>query len=185
MEHIKKELKKRLTVDRFEHVLRVAEYAKELAVKHNVAVHDAEQAALLHDIAKCMDKKTLRYLLEEGHGDLRLLDFHHELWHGPVGAMIAEEEFGVTDAHVLNAIRYHTTGRANMSTLEKLIFVADLVEPWRRFPGAEKIRQIANESIDAAMEASICHSIAYLISKRVAIYPDSFECYNEFMKLTN
>lgn len=181
MEHIKAELKNRLTIDRFEHTLRVAALSKKLAAKYGASVQAAEQAALLHDIAKCMSKDTLGLLLQECDGDMRLLDFHHELWHGPVGAMIAEKEFGIDNEDVLNAVRYHTTGRPNMSLLEKIIFVADLIEPKRDFPGVEQLRSLADDSIEKAIEASIIHSIDYLLSKRVAIYPDSFECYNYYM----
>lgn len=181
MERIKTELEKRLTGERLEHVLRVTELAKKYAAQYGISVYDAEQAALLHDIAKCMDKESLRHHLQEGKGDARLFDFHPELWHGPVGALLAKQEFGIDNVDVLNAIHYHTTGRAHMSMLEKIIYVADLLEPERSFPGVEQLRKLANESIDDAMKASICHSIEYLVSKRVAIYPDSFDCYNHFV----
>lgn len=181
MERMKEALKERLTVERFEHVLRVTALATSLAKKHSVSVEEAEQAALLHDIAKCMDKDTLRERLQTSDEDQSLLAFHHELWHGPVGAVIAREEFGVVNKDVLNAVRYHTTGRAHMSQLEKLIFVADLIEPGRNFPGIDRLRDLANQSIDAGMEAAICHSMDYLLAKRVAISPDAFHCYNEYM----
>lgn len=180
MAHVKEALVKRLPTHRFEHVLRVTALAKQLAKKYGVSVQDAEQAALFHDIAKCMDKETLRHRLAAGGGDERLFTFHHELWHGPVGAMIARDEFGVRNEDVLHAVRYHTTGRASMSTLEKIIFVADLIEPGRNFPGVEDLRKLADTSIEAAMDASICHSIQYLVSKRAAIFPDTFDCYNEY-----
>lgn len=179
MAHIKTELRERLTLSRYEHVLRVAELAKVLAKRYGISEHDAEQAALYHDVAKCMDKETLRKLLKEANADKRLFDFHHELWHGPVGAMIAEQEFGVTNPDVLNAVRYHTTGRAGMSSLEKVIFIADLIEPGRTFPGVEELREKVNEDIEEAMAACIAHSISYLVSRKAAIFPDSFECYNE------
>lgn len=181
MERIKAELRKQLTKSRYEHVLRVATLAKVLAEKYGVPVEDAEYAALLHDIAKCKDKETLHRLLQEANGDDRLFHFHHELWHAQVGAMIAEKQFGIINQDILHAIRFHTTGRANMSTLEKIIFVADLIEPGRDFPGIEQLREQANDCIDAAMAACIVHSISYLVSKRAAIFPDSFDCYNEYM----
>lgn len=181
MERIKKVLRDQLTTSRYEHVLRVATLAIELAKKYSVPVEDAEHAALLHDIAKCQDKETLHRLLRDANGDERLFKFHHELWHGPVGAMIAEKQFGITNQDVLHAIRFHTTGRANMSTLEKIIFVADLLEPGRDFPGIKQLRETANNCIDTAMQECIVHSISYLVSKRVAIFPDSFDCYNEYM----
>lgn len=183
MELIKAELEKRLTTSRYEHVLRVAELAKVLAKKHGVCEQDAEEAALFHDIAKCMDKETLEKLLQEAGADERLFQFHHELWHGPVGAMIAEKTFGVTNPDILNAVRYHTTGRRGMSKLEKVIFIADLVEPGRDFPGVETLRKVMDEELDEAMAACIAHSILYLVSKRVSVFPDSFECYNENIKV--
>ena len=73
--------------------------------------------------------------------DYRLASFHHELWHGPVGAIIARDEFDITDEDTLNAIRFHTTGRAGMSLLEKLIYVSDMIEPGRDFPGVEHIKR--------------------------------------------
>lgn len=181
MERIKKVLRKELTTSRYEHVLRVAILAKALAKKNGISEANAECAALLHDIAKCKDKETLYRLLKEANGDERLFQFHHELWHGPVGAMIAEKQFGITNEDILHAVRFHTTGRANMSTLEKIIFVADLLEPGRSFSGIEQLREQANNSLDEAMKDCIVHSIGYLVSKRVAVFPDSFDCYNEYM----
>ena len=126
----------------------------------------------------------MRKIIENSEEDRKLLSFHHELWHAAVGRIIAEEEYGVKDRDVLNAIRFHTTGRAGMSTLEKLIYIADLIEPGRDFPGIENLRNIANQSIDEAMKACIVHSVAYLIERRVAVFPDSIECYNEHVQRT-
>lgn len=180
---IKAELEKRLTKSRYEHVLRVAELAQLLAKNYGVNEADAKEAALYHDIAKCMDKESLAELLKEAQADERLVDFHHELWHGPVGAMIAEKTFGVKNPDVLNAVRYHTTGRSGMSELEKIIYIADLLESGRDFPGIEALREIMYENLDEAMTACIAHSIRYLVLKRVAVFPDSFECYNEHIKV--
>lgn len=178
---LKLQLSQRLTTGRYEHVLRVAETAKLLAVKYQISVEQAEQAALFHDIAKCMDKDNLRHSLVLGNADSRLISFHHELWHASVGAMIAHDEFGIEDEDVLNAIRYHTTGRATMSMLEKLIYVADMIEPGRSFPGVENLRQLAEVSLDEAMEACIYQSVQFLVNKGVPVFPDSIDCYNEYM----
>ncbi|MFD1207036.1 MULTISPECIES: bis(5'-nucleosyl)-tetraphosphatase (symmetrical) YqeK [Sporosarcina] len=175
------ENKKRLPIHRFEHVLRVAHTAVELADRFGLSVEKAEKAALIHDIAKFMEPVKLRKKLEESEHDERLLHYHHELWHAPVGAMIAEEEFGVTDEDVLNAIRYHTTGRAGMSDIEKVIYIADLIEPNRQFPGVEQLRTEAEKSLEESMKACIIHSVQYLVSKQVPVFPDSFECYNEYV----
>lgn len=179
LNQLKAELSIRMPVARFEHVLRVTEMAKTLASKYDVSVKAAEQAALFHDIAKFMDKEALRLILIEEDLDRRLLLFHHELWHGPVGAIIANQEFGIEDQDVLNGIRYHTTGRAGMSVLEKVIYVADMIEPGRNFPGVEKLRAVAMENIHQAMKACIHQSVQFLVSKKVPVFPDSIDCYNE------
>ena len=108
-----------LTEERYEHVLRVADTAKKLAERFAIPVEKAEQAALFHDIAKCMDKSELHQILEREKEDPRLFLFHHELWHAPVGAIIARDEFAISDADILNAIRYHTTGRSEMTAARK------------------------------------------------------------------
>lgn len=179
---LKNELEKRLPKKRFEHVLRVTETAKELADRFGVPVDKAEQAALFHDIAKFMEPSDMRRLIEVNDEDERLLSFHHELWHAAAGRIIAEKEFGVKDSDVLNAIRYHTTGRAGMTVLEKLIYIADLIEPGRSFPGIDELRQSTDQQIDEAMKACIAHSVLYLIERRTAVFPDSIECYNEHVQ---
>ena len=180
--HLKKELSKRLTTDRYEHVLRVTETAKHLALLHNVSIDKAEQAALLHDIAKCMDPTSLRLKISENNLDQRLLFFHYELWHASVGAVVASSEFNVTDTEILNAIKFHTTGRANMTNLEKVIYIADMIEPKRNFPGIDRLRALAIDNLEDAMCACIHHSVQYLVSKRVPVFFDSIDCYNEHVR---
>lgn len=179
---LKQQLAQRLSTGRYEHVLRVAETAKALATKYQLSIEQAEQAALFHDIAKCMDKDDLQLNLVLGNADSRLASFHHELWHAPVGAMIARDEFGIEDEDVLNAVRYHTTGRAQMSPLEKLIYIADMIETGRNFPGVETLREKAEESLELAMEACIYQSVQFLVNKKVPVFPDSIDCYNEHIK---
>ncbi|MCM3710827.1 bis(5'-nucleosyl)-tetraphosphatase (symmetrical) YqeK [Sporosarcina luteola] len=177
------ELEKRLPRKRFEHVLRVTETAKELAGRFGVPACIAEQAALFHDIAKFMEPSEMRRLIEENGEDVKLFSFHHELWHAAAGRIIAEQDFGVQDQDILNAIRYHTTGRAGMSDLEKLIYIADLIEPGRDFPGITELRNAAKLNMDEAMRACIVHSVRYLIDRNAAVFPDSIECYNEHVQI--
>lgn len=181
-ERLLKEVEKRLPKKRFEHVLRVTETAKRLAERFSVPVEKAELAALLHDIAKYMEPKDMQKLIEENGEDERMLSFHHGIWHAAAGRIIAMDEFGVNDPDVLNAIRYHTTGRTGMSELEKVIYVADLIEPGRNFPGIEELRNAAERSIDIAMKACIAHSVGYLVERQADVFPDSFECYNEHVQ---
>ena len=178
---LKSELSKRLTSGRYNHVLRVNETAKRLALLHGVSIDKTELAALFHDIAKCMDPTALRLLMIENQVDERLFKFHHELWHAPVGAIIAASEFNVKDEEVLNAIEYHTTGRAGMSNLEKVIYIADMTEPGRNFSGVEQLRELATNNLEIAMGACIHQSVQFLVIKGVPVFPDSIDCYNEYV----
>ena len=176
---LKNELSKRLSSTRYNHVLRVTETAQRLALIHGVSVDKAELAALFHDIAKCMDPTSLRLLMVENEVDERLFKFHHELWHAPVGAILAASEFNVKDKEVLNAIKYHTTGRTGMSKLEQIIYVADMTEPGRNFPGVANLRELATDNLEKAMGACIQQSVQFLVARGVAVFPDSIDCYNE------
>ena len=183
LSQLKNELLERLPVKRFNHVLRVKETAVSLASRYSVSSEQAEQAALFHDIAKYKDKEDLHLTIVEQNIDHRLLSFHHELWHASVGAVIARDEFGLLNEDVLNAIRYHTTGRAGMSKLEKVIYVADMIEPGRDFPGVDRLRELAVEDLNLAMGACIHQSVQFLVSKRVQVFPDSIDCYNEHVTM--
>ncbi|NYF24952.1 bis(5'-nucleosyl)-tetraphosphatase (symmetrical) YqeK [Sporosarcina sp. JAI121] len=181
-DRLKMEIAQRMSTERYEHVLRVTETAKKLAATNRISIEKAEQAALFHDIAKFMDKSDQQHILETADEDPRLFSFHHELWHAPVGAIIARDEFGINDKDILNAIRYHTTGRANMSPLEKLIYISDMIEPGRNFPGIEDLRKKAAENLETAMESCIHQSVQFLVNKRAPVFPDSIDCYNQHLE---
>ncbi len=176
------ELQKRMPNNRFQHVLRVTETAKSLARIHGESIEAAETAALFHDIAKFMDEEEMRVLLMEHQENPSLFEFHKELWHAPAGAIIASEEFGIHDRDILNAIRFHTTGRAEMSKLEMILYIADMTEPGREFPGIDELRLLAVEPLENSMRACIIQTVKHLIGKPVPVYPDSIECYNYFVK---
>lgn len=175
------ELKNRLSIQRFQHVLRVTETAKALAALNGIPIEKAETAALFHDIAKNMSAEDLKELLVSRGTGQEVLGYDKELWHAPAGAVIAREEFGIEDEDILNAIRYHTTGRPAMSPLEMAVYVADMTEPARDFPGADALRLTAEGPLDEAMKACIIQSVEHLISKRVPVHPDSISCYNYFI----
>jgi predicted HD superfamily hydrolase involved in NAD metabolism len=142
-------LKQRLTAEKYRHSLRTADWAKEIAAFCNYNPDAAYLAGLLHDCAKTADAD---YLLEQAaRRRIRLTPKYKKnplLLHGPLGAALAREEFGVTDPQMLNAIHYHTLGRARMSRLEKIIYVADYSEPGRRLPTAREIRRLLRKTGD-------------------------------------
>lgn len=172
-----------LTKDRFEHTLRVAETAVELAGLYDVSKEKVELAAIFHDYAKFRPLEEMKEFILNSQLPNDLLDYHHEVWHGPVASVVVEEQFGINDKEIKNAIRYHTTGKANMGTFEMVIFLADYMEPGRSFPGIEKVREMAYGDLNHACLLVSRNTINYLISKNATIYPDSFHAYNYFLQL--
>lgn len=175
-------VKKRLPENRYTHVLGVMAAATGLAQKFDVPQDKAQIAAILHDVAKFSDREWMKSIIISKNMNPLLLEYHSELWHAPVGAYVANYEFGVEDEDILNAIRYHTTGRAGMSDLEKIIYIADLTERNRKFSGVEELRQLKEQGLDVMMEACVKHSIEFLQSKNQPVYPDSLKCYEYFVQ---
>lgn len=183
MKHVDllEKIKDRMPPKRFEHTKGVAKTAIHLAEKYGEDKEKAEIAGILHDVVKFADKDWLKQNILSEHLDPMLLTFHHELWHGPVGSIVAKKEFFIEDEDILHAIRFHTTGRAGMSNLEKIIYIADMIEPSRSFPGIEVLRDKAEIDLEDAMISCVTHSINFLIEKKQPVYPDSFHCYNDLL----
>lgn len=171
----------RMPEKRYVHTIGVMETAKHLANIYGACDEEAETAAILHDVSKYADKEWMKKTIIEQQMDPVLLQFHHELWHAPVGAFVAYNEFGISNPDILNAIRYHTTGRANMSKLEKIIYCADMIEPSRQFPGVEELREQADLGLDSLIRLCAKRSIQFLMQKNQPVYPDSIHCYNDLV----
>ncbi len=136
---------------RVAHVKGCSDMARELAILYGANPDDAQRAGMLHDVTKALDGRDQLRLCDK-YGII-LDDFdrnHPKLLHAITGAAVAEHVFGENEA-VVQAIRWHTSGRANMTTLEKVLYVADYMEPNRDFPGVEEMRKLAHEDLDAAM----------------------------------
>lgn len=176
-------VKEQLPEKRFEHTVRVMETAIPLAVQFGIDEKKAELAAIFHDYAKYRPKEEMKQWILKEKLPFDLLQFHHELWHAPVGSLLVKKEVGITDEEILDAIKYHTTGRAKMKPLEKVIYLADYMEPGRNFPGVEKVRELAHKDLDSAMIQALKNTIQYLISKDQPIYPDTFHTYNDLIRL--
>ncbi|GLO66642.1 bis(5'-nucleosyl)-tetraphosphatase (symmetrical) YqeK [Oceanobacillus kimchii] len=182
---IKQDVKDQLTEHRFAHTLRVMDTAVDLSKRYNESIPNAKLAAIFHDYAKYFDQTIMRQIIVETDLPNDLLDYHHELWHGPVASHIIKEKYGVQTSDVRNAIKYHTTGRACMSQLEKIIFLADYIEPGRQFPGVEEVREVAYEDLTKACWMAAKNTTMYLISKNNTIYPDSIHAYNDLRNQIN
>ena len=175
-------MKDRMPEKRYIHTIGVTDTAMALAERFGQNPKKAEVAAILHDSCKYADREWMKQMIIEQQMDPTLLLYHHELWHGPVGAYVARQEFGVEDPDMLNAIRFHTTGRIGMSDLEKIVYIADMIEPNRKFPDVDKLREAAKTmELNDLMITCLRHSIMFLMSKHQPIFPDSFNCYNDLL----
>ena len=162
-----------LPKNRFVHTEGVCETAKQLANRFGVDEEAAQIAALLHDIAKYESEDDMKKHLQ-AQALTSYLAYSSLVWHAPVGAIIARETYGIEDEDILNAIQYHTTGRANMSELEKVIYLADYIEPNRRQPGVEEIRTLCTLSLDQALAETLKRTVTYLQRDPEAIiHPDT------------
>lgn len=155
IESFKKRLKKDLKPERYQHTLRTVFAAQELCFNTSADRDRVFVAALLHDCAKYKSptEKQKKML-----GDFLKYD---SIIHAPLGAIVAEEEYGICDRTVLDAIKYHTTGRKNMSIEEKIVCLADAIEDGREYPGVEHIRNEAKKSVDCGLIAYFENVISF------------------------
>ena len=180
-------LKNRLTEKRYIHSLNVADSAKKLAKLYGYDEEIAYTAGLIHDC--CKDTPAglqLSYMLENG---VELSEYElgvAKLYHSICGSVFVKKEFGIDNQDIINAVRYHTTGRKNMSLLEKIIFIADFISDERDYNGVEIMREKAVKSLDEAIVEGLSFTIKDLIDQGRIIHPDTLDAYNDaMMKILN
>ncbi|MEE1314058.1 MAG: bis(5'-nucleosyl)-tetraphosphatase (symmetrical) YqeK [Lachnospiraceae bacterium] len=183
-EKIKEHLKKALKPGRYEHTLGVEYTAACLAMRYGCNMEQADLAGLLHDCAKCISNKDkLSMCKEKGIKYTKIEKDNPELLHAKLGAVVANEIYGINDEEILSAIRCHTTGKPEMTLLEKIIFVADYIEPNRnKAPELEKIRQLAFENIDQCLIYILKQTLDYLNGKTASCDPMTLETYHYYTK---
>lgn len=183
---IKNKLHTILSEERFTHSLGVADEAVKIARRYNADTDSAYIAGLLHDCAKdYTPKKKIKLAKKYNFHIDYIMEQQVDLTHSFLGSFVAEDKYGITDRDVLNAIEYHTTGRDNMSLLEKIIFLADSIEPNRKpYPDLERLRKLVYEDIDKAMQFSLETTIDYNIRKGRLIHPLSRMALEYFRKIT-
>lgn len=181
--HIRKKLKKKLDELRYEHTLGVAFTAMSLAMRYEVDLYQAEMAGLLHDCAKCMsDEMKLKKCQKYGIKISSTEQKNPSLLHSKLGAYLAKHKYGIDDSEICNAILYHTTGRANMTRLEQIIFVADYIEPRRnKAPNLSNIRKLAFEDIDQATCQIMKDTLFYLKKKNAIIDEETAHAYEFYV----
>lgn len=163
---------------RFEHVLRVEETAIKLAQQFDADQEKASIAALLHDYAKEASHKRMRDVIIQENMDLEMLDYGGSIWHGPIGAVWAEREIGVTDTDILEAIAEHTVGAPEMNVISQIVFVADYIEPGRDHDAVHQARKKAKKSLKKAIQFILKETIIHLANHKKAIYPKTIQTYN-------
>jgi predicted HD superfamily hydrolase involved in NAD metabolism len=164
----------RLSKERYEHTLRVADTAEDLALAHDLEADRVRLAALLHDAAREIGSEEILNLAQEWH--LQVGDAERQspkLLHGPVAAELARRELGVDDEEVLRAVMAHTTGRPGMGPLALVLYVADKIEPARDYPSVGRLRTLAREDLNGAAEESLRRAIAHNEERGKATHPAS------------
>ncbi|MDD9138709.1 bis(5'-nucleosyl)-tetraphosphatase (symmetrical) YqeK [Fructobacillus sp. CRL 2054] len=179
---LSKQVGKNLSKHRFEHCLRVSDYAVKLAKQNGVDVNQAAIAGLVHDYAKEVSKKDFLKKIEKSGLNPDLKNWGNAVWHGVVGAEFIKDELGIDDPTILQAVRLHTTGGTHkeMTGLDKVVFMADYLEKGRDFPGVEEARQITDKSLDQGVFYQLAHTLLFLAAKEKVIYPKTFEAYNDW-----
>lgn len=174
-----------MSEQRFRHVLGVEAAALDLAQQYGCDERKASLAALLHDYAKEVADQVFLDLIDQYQLGEELKAWGNNVWHGMVGAYKIRQDFGLEDQDILQAIQRHTVGAKQMALLDKVLYVADYIEPNRDFPGVEEARQLSKLSLDKAVAFATARTIAHLAQKRIPIYPQTIETYNAYIGYLN
>ncbi len=185
---IKNKLKDCLSEERFLHTLGTAQCARELAKKYGLDEDKAYLTGLLHDCAKCLETQELLKIIKEelkdvDEGELQ----NYKTFHAPVGAYFAKKIYGINDNEILGAIRKHTIGATGMSLFEKIIFLADKIEPNTRDKKyRDEIREILNKNegedgVNLALFRCFCETIKSLVNRELKICKTTIDVYNELL----
>ncbi|WP_378953229.1 bis(5'-nucleosyl)-tetraphosphatase (symmetrical) YqeK [Pelosinus sp. sgz500959] len=176
------EVAKRLSSKRFSHSIGVSETAECLAVRFHCDTEKAKIAGLLHDLAR---EVPMNELLPRAQAfGIVVNDIEQAepiLLHPLLGAKLAQAEFGIDDAEILQAIILHTTAGESMTILDKIIYLADVIEPGRGFKGVDSIREMAQVDLDKALLAALDQSIDYLVKRCGLIHPATIAARNEIL----
>lgn len=176
---IQQKLQHELDEERYQHTLGVMYTSAALAMRHCCDLEQALLAGLLHDCAKCIpNKEKISICQTQGIPVSDVERANPSLLHAKLGAYLAKEQYQVTDRNVLNAISSHTTGRPEMTLLEKIVYIADYMEPGRRnLPNMDDVRFLAFQDIDACLLRILKDSLVYLKTRKMPIDPMTEQTY--------
>jgi len=181
---IQKRIKKELPLGRYAHIIRVAKLAKKLAVQYGLNEENAELAALTHDLARLWSKEKLMEYVQKKHIELSEEELASPfMLHGLAAALILRTQYDYHNEDVFNAIRFHTTGRKGMSDLEKLIYLADTVEPGRKHVSTKIKNELKNESLNEMLYRTVKRGIKYQKQKNKKCHPWTMDMYEELKEI--
>lgn len=172
-------LKDVLNTLRFDHSVNVMKMAESLAKHYGADIYKAKLAGILHDCGKnYKGDEAKKYVKSIGYKANEVEMYQPKLLHGIIGENLAKEMYEVTDEEILGAIRWHTTGKAGMNLLEKIIYVADYIEPLRSFEGIENMRRIAFEDLDKCIVYCAESTIDFILKKGVLLHQNTVDTRN-------
>lgn len=176
---IRERLSSALSEKRYVHSVNVAETAAKMAIHYGADQSRIYLAGLLHDCGKfCRGDAAREFVKKIGYQADEIEWIQPGLLHGVIGEYIARQEYGITDPEILDAIRWHTTGRAAMSVLEKIIYIADYIEPGRSFEGIDAMRNEAFRDLDRCIVLCAESTIRYVMDKGYLLHPKTVETRN-------
>ena len=180
-EDLRKDIRSRLSDARYAHSLAVADCARALAEQYGGDPDKAYIAGLAHDVLKEQKKKdALRYFALQGVSLTPVEAAAPKLWHAMAAEIYLRQTYALPE-DILSAVRYHTTGRAGMTLLEKILFTADFISADRDYPGVDDMRERAKVSLELAMEEGLRFTIEDLAKENRPIHPDTVSAYNEIV----
>ncbi|MFV0517583.1 MAG: bis(5'-nucleosyl)-tetraphosphatase (symmetrical) YqeK [Aminipila sp.] len=182
MNYINEYLEKNLSEKRRRHTYAVRDMALKLAETYGADKVKAELSALLHDMCKNLNIEEMNKYVELFNLGSQYIN-NSNLAHSKVAAKLIPTEFNISDEEILNAVSYHTTGRAEMSLLEKIIYLSDAIEPERNYPGVEKIRKMAFIDLNEACMMSLSQTADYIQSQNLYLDEDTIKAVEYFKEL--
>lgn len=185
IELYKKKLQKKLDSERYEHTIGVAYTAAALAMRYGADIEKAQIAGILHDNAKCLSFEKAMQLSEKYNIPLNEAETANPaLMHSKIGAYLAMHKYKISDKEIIRAILYHTTGRPNMTLLEKIIYIADYIEPKRhKAPDLPEVRRLAFIDIDRTLLKILGDTLEYLDSVKLEIDPMTQKTYDFYKNI--
>ena len=179
-EQYEQEVQRHLTEKRFYHSQCVAQEAARLAQQYGADVEKARLAGILHDIMKdTTPEQQLKILQDSGILLTKTQRHNRKLWHALAGAAYLQQTLQVKDGDIVEAVRCHTSGKKDMSLLEKVLFVADYISADREYPGVERMRQAAYRSLEEAIVEGVLFTVQELMGQRLPVAAESVEAYND------